>query len=68
MTQPCPQAVRAAHAQVEKAREHMKGALQTLRQGGWDETADDLRKLDAQLQVWVQPDGYFAWLQKGDAA
>lgn len=66
MSEPCPQALSAAKAQVEKAREHMKGALKTLRLGHWTETADDLRRLDGQLQVWVQPDGYFDWLSKGD--
>jgi hypothetical protein len=53
-----------ARAQVAGAISSLGDAVETLRTGGFPETAADLARLRGGLAVWTNPDGWFDALGK----
>ena len=50
--------------QIGEAEQHLCAALRLLRENGWPEVANDLRRIHGQLQVWTQqPGGYLTYLE-----
>jgi hypothetical protein len=54
-----------ARANMVRARESIQSAIGLLQYGGWPETSQDLTRMRAMADTWLEPGGMFDHLARG---